>query len=52
MHKSKPVKTPLGQHFRLSCSQSPKNDDELHKMEYVPYFSEVGSRKPYVLHGL
>ena len=42
MLDAKPVSTPLANHFRLSGSQCPKNEEEIEKMSKVPYASAVG----------
>ena len=42
MLDAKPVSTPLANHFRLSGSQCPKNEEELENMSKVPYASVVG----------
>ena len=38
----KSVSTPLANHFRLSGSQYPKNDEKIENMSKVPYASAVG----------
>ena len=43
MEKAKAVSTPLATHFKLSCKQSPSNEEEKKDMERVPYASAVGS---------
>uniref|UniRef100_A0A2N9EK90 CCHC-type domain-containing protein n=1 Tax=Fagus sylvatica TaxID=28930 RepID=A0A2N9EK90_FAGSY len=42
MLDAKPVSTPLANHFRLSGSQCPKNEEEIENMSKVPYASAVG----------
>jgi hypothetical protein len=42
MLDTKPVSTPLANHFRLSGSQCPKNEEEIENMSKVPYASAVG----------
>ncbi|KAH9670611.1 hypothetical protein KPL70_017043 [Citrus sinensis] len=42
MVDSKPVQTPLAAHFRLSCNQCPRTEDEKAKMSTTPYSSAVG----------
>ena len=42
MLDAKPVSTPLANHFKLSGSQSPKNEEEIENMSKVPYASAVG----------
>jgi hypothetical protein len=42
MLDAKPVSTPLANHFRLSGSQCPKNEEEIENMSKVPYVSAVG----------
>ena len=42
MENAKPVSTPLVNHFRLSTTQCPKTDDDVHAMSKVPYASAVG----------
>uniref|UniRef100_A0A2N9EGT6 CCHC-type domain-containing protein n=1 Tax=Fagus sylvatica TaxID=28930 RepID=A0A2N9EGT6_FAGSY len=41
MLDAKPVSTPLANHFRLSGSQCPKNEEEIENMSKVPYASAV-----------
>lgn len=43
IHTSKPVTTPLAQHFKLSSTQSPTTDEERLEMSKVPYANAVGS---------
>lgn len=43
MNKAKVVATPIGQHFKLSSSQSPQNEQERSEMDCIPYASAVGS---------
>ena len=43
MKDSKPVGSPLANHFRLCVEQCPKSDEEKKKMKNVPYASVVGS---------
>ncbi|KAI3727128.1 hypothetical protein L1987_66937 [Smallanthus sonchifolius] len=43
MDNSKPVKTPLAQHFRLSSEDCPISDLEKTYMDKVPYANAVGS---------
>ena len=43
MDKSKPVGTPLANHFKLCSEQSPTSEKERCEMEKVPYASAVGS---------
>jgi hypothetical protein len=42
MLDAKPVSTPLANHFRLSGSQCPKNEEEIENMSKVLYASAVG----------
>ena len=42
MVDSKPVQTPLSAHFRLSCNQCPRIEDEKAEMSTTPYSSAVG----------
>uniref|UniRef100_A0A2N9FA36 CCHC-type domain-containing protein n=1 Tax=Fagus sylvatica TaxID=28930 RepID=A0A2N9FA36_FAGSY len=42
MLDAKPVSTSLANHFRLSGSQCPKNEEEIENMSKVPYASAVG----------
>ncbi|KAH9650990.1 hypothetical protein KPL70_026576 [Citrus sinensis] len=42
MVNSKPVQTPLSAHFRLSCNQCPRTEDEKAEMSTTPYSSAVG----------
>ena len=42
MSNTKPVSTPLVNHFRLSLDQCPKSDKEIEDMAKVPYASAVG----------
>jgi hypothetical protein len=42
MLDAKPVSTPLANHFRLSGSQCPKNEEEIENMSKVSYASAVG----------
>jgi hypothetical protein len=42
MLDAKPISTPLANHFRLSGTQYPKNDEEIENMSKVPYTSAVG----------
>jgi hypothetical protein len=42
MLDAKTVSTPLANHFRLSGSQCPKNEEEIENMSKVPYASAVG----------
>ncbi|KAL0460526.1 UNVERIFIED_CONTAM: Retrovirus-related Pol polyprotein from transposon TNT 1-94 [Sesamum latifolium] len=42
MSKTKPVSTPLANHFKLSSEQCPKIDREIEDMAKVPYASAVG----------
>ncbi|KAH9668177.1 hypothetical protein KPL70_021322 [Citrus sinensis] len=42
MVDSKPVQTPLSAHFRLSCNQCPRTEDEKAEMSTTPYSSAVG----------
>ena len=42
MENAKPVSTPLVNHFRLSTTQCPKTDDDIHDMSKVLYASAVG----------
>ncbi|KAH9754462.1 reverse transcriptase Ty1/copia-type domain-containing protein [Citrus sinensis] len=42
MVDSKPVQTPLSSHFRLSCNQCPRTEDEKVEMSTIPYSSVVG----------
>ena len=39
----KPVSTPLGQHFKLTSSQKPKDEKEEREMQKIPYANIVGS---------
>ena len=41
--KTKPVRTPLAPHFKLSASQCPKTEEEREYMSKVPYSNAVGS---------
>lgn len=41
MQESKPIITPLAIHFKLSISNSPKNEEEERYMSKVPYSSVV-----------
>ena len=41
MENEKPVSRPLANHFRLSTTQCPKTDDDVHDMSKVPYASVV-----------
>ena len=43
MAETKAVSTPFAQHFKLSASQSPINEDDKAEMRNVPYSSAVGS---------
>ena len=43
MDKSKPVGTPLANHFTLSSEQCPVSEKEKAEMEKIPYASAVGS---------
>lgn len=43
MAQGKVVQTPIGQHFKLSASNSPQTDEEKQGMSNVPYASAVGS---------
>ncbi|KAH9679155.1 hypothetical protein KPL71_026007 [Citrus sinensis] len=42
MVDSKPVQTPLSAHFRLSCNQCPRTENEKAEMSTTPYSSVVG----------
>ena len=42
MLDAKFVSTPLANHFKLSGSQCPKNEEEIENMSKVPYASAVG----------
>ena len=42
MENAKPVSTPLANHFKLSTTQCPKTDDDVHEMSKVSYTSTVG----------
>uniref|UniRef100_A0A2N9G8B6 CCHC-type domain-containing protein n=1 Tax=Fagus sylvatica TaxID=28930 RepID=A0A2N9G8B6_FAGSY len=42
MLDAKPVSTPLANHFRISGSQCPKNEEEIDNMSKVSYASVVG----------
>ena len=42
MSNSKPVSTPLANHFKLSSEQCPKTDKDIEDMSNVPYASAVG----------
>ncbi|KAH9687838.1 hypothetical protein KPL70_014918 [Citrus sinensis] len=42
MVDSKPIQTPLSAHFRLSCNQCPRTEDEKAEMSTTPYLSAVG----------
>ena len=42
MENEKQVTTPLVSHFKLSTTQCPKTDDDVHYMSKVPYTSVVG----------
>jgi len=37
MEKAKAISTPLDTHFKLSCKQSPSNEEEKKNMNRVPY---------------
>ena len=43
MENAKPVGMPLGNHFKLSNSDSPQTDSERAKMRVTPYASAIGS---------
>ncbi|GMH04122.1 hypothetical protein Nepgr_005961 [Nepenthes gracilis] len=43
MEGSKPVSTPLANHFRLSKQQCPSSDTEKARMSKIPYSSAIGS---------
>lgn len=43
MHETKEVSTPIGQHFKLSTSQSPTDVSEIDTMKNKPYANGVGS---------
>ena len=43
MENAKPVSTPLGNQFKLSNRDSPKDDSERALMENIPYASAIGS---------
>ena len=43
MDHSKPVSTPLAQHFKFDHSTLPSTDEEVEYMKSVPYSSVVGS---------
>jgi len=43
MSNSKTVRTPLGNHTKLSIKQCPQSEDEKKEMEITPYASGVGS---------
>ena len=43
MSKTKPVRTPLANHFNLSSMQCPKSDKKKNEMKSVPYASTIGS---------
>ena len=42
MVNSKLIQTPLSAHFRLSCNQCPRTEDEKAEMSTIPYSSVVG----------
>ena len=42
MENAKPVSTPLANHFKLSTTQCPNTDDDVHDMSKVPHASVVG----------
>ena len=42
MSSSKSVVTPLASHFKLSCSQYPRTDEEKGEMTKVPYVNVIG----------
>lgn len=42
MGNSKTLQTLLSTHFKLSCQQCPKTDDEKAEMALLPYSSAVG----------
>ncbi|KAL0355726.1 UNVERIFIED_CONTAM: Retrovirus-related Pol polyprotein from transposon TNT 1-94 [Sesamum radiatum] len=42
MSKTKPVSTPLANHFKFSSKQCPKTDHEIEDMAKVPYAGAVG----------
>lgn len=39
----KPVSLPIANHFKLTSDQSPKTEDELYRMQNVPYANTIGS---------
>jgi hypothetical protein len=41
--KTKPVKTPLAPHFKLSASMSPRTEEERKHMAQIPYANAVGA---------
>ena len=43
MFDSRPMLTPIANHFKLSSSQLPQIEDERKLMQRVPYSSAVGS---------
>ena len=43
MEKTKPVRTPLAGHFKLSALLSPKTQEDIEYMAKMPYSSAVGS---------
>ena len=43
MFDSRPMLTPIANHFKLSSSQLPQTEDERKLMQRVPYSSAVGS---------
>ena len=42
IENAKPVSTPLENHFRLSTTQCPKTNDDVHDMPKVSYASAMG----------
>jgi ATP-binding cassette subfamily B (MDR/TAP) protein 1 len=43
MDNTKPVSTPMGNHFKLSKDKSPKTELEYGYMDKIPYASAIGS---------
>lgn len=43
MDSSKPVSVALASHFKLSCEQKPKDDQERREMSMIPYVNIIGT---------
>ena len=43
MHNTKPVSTPLANHFKLSKDMCPETQEEIDYISKIPYSSAVGS---------